>query len=210
MTAAIVLAAGHADRMGSNKLVLPLGAGTVIGRVVLTALAACDRVVVVIGLHDQETRTAAEQAAHSAGAEQRVKVVEAVTYDPGMFISIQEGLRHTKDADAVLIFPGDIPLVLPDTARAVRDAALRSKVGVAVPACGGRRGHPVAIDARHIAELLSMSEHATLREFMAGLSSPAEVVAVEDTGMLLDMDTPEEYETVRRRFDSAALSAREV
>jgi CTP:molybdopterin cytidylyltransferase MocA len=50
MTAAVVLAAGHADRMGSNKLVLPLGPGSVVGRVIAVACAAADKVIVVIRL----------------------------------------------------------------------------------------------------------------------------------------------------------------
>ncbi len=210
MTAAIVLAAGHADRMGSNKLVLPLGSGTVIGCVIVTALAVCDKVIVVIGLHDQQTRAAVEQAARVAHAEARVEVAEAAIYDPGMFISIQAGLRRVVDVDAVLIFPGDIPLVLPKTAIAVRQAVVQGLADVAVPGFGERRGHPVAIDARYIPELLGMSEHATLREFMAGHSSTMMVVPVEDAGMLLDMDTPEEYEAVRRRFESAKTSTKEV
>src|SRR5450830_2193866 len=158
MTAAVVLAAGHADRMGSNKLTLPLGSGTVVGRVVATALAACDRVIVVIGLHDQGTKTAVEQTARSLGAEGRLDVVEGVPYDPGMFISIQAGLRRVTGADVVLIFPGDIPLTLPETAIAVRDAVSAGEVDVAVPSCSGRRGHPVAISARGVPELLAMSE----------------------------------------------------
>ena len=210
MTAAIILAAGHADRMGSNKLVLPLGSGTVVGRVVATALASCDRVIVVIGLHDQQTRNAVERAARAADAEVRVELTEVAIYDPGMFISIQAGLRRVVDVDAVLIFPGDIPLALPGTAVAVRQAVVQGLADVAVPGFGTRRGHPVAINARHVPELLGMSEHATLREFMARHSSTTMVVPVEDAGMLLDMDTPEEYEAVRTRFESAETSAKEV
>ncbi|HWQ22100.1 MAG TPA: NTP transferase domain-containing protein, partial [Clostridia bacterium] len=88
MTAAVVLAAGHSDRMGSNKLALPMGSGTVVGRVVEIALAACDSVIVVIALHDQATRTAVERTAAALGTQERVQVTEGVPYDPGMFISI--------------------------------------------------------------------------------------------------------------------------
>lgn len=210
MTAAIVLAAGHADRMGSNKLLLPLGSGTVVGQVVATALAACDRVVVVVGLGDRETRTAVERAALQAGAGERTEVVEAAIYDPGMFISVQEGLRHVAGAEVILIFPGDIPLVLPQTARAVRDALVRGPADIAVPGFGARKGHPLAIAARHAPELLGMSEHVTLREFMARHPATTIVVPVEDPGMLLDMDTPDDYEVVRRRFESARASTKEV
>lgn len=210
MTAAVVLAAGHADRMGSNKLTLSLGSGTVVGRVIETALVACDSVVVVIALHDQVTRTAVEQIARVLGAGGRIQVAEGVPYDPGMFISVQAGLRRVMGADAVLIFPGDIPLTLPGTAIAVRDAILAGQADVAVPCHAGHRGHPVAVSATCIPELLAMSEHSTLRRFMTVHTSSTKLVPVDDYGMLLDMDTPEEYDRVLKCLRSAQASPKEV
>lgn len=210
MTAAVVLAAGHADRMGSNKLTLSLGSGTVVGRVIETALAACDNVVVVIALHDQVTRTAIEQATRSLRADGRVKVAEGVAYDPGMFISVQAGLRRVIGAEAVLIFPGDIPLILPQTAIAVRDAVLAEQGDVAVPICAGHRGHPVAVSAKCMPELLAMSERSTLRQFMTIHASTMQLVPVDDQGMLLDMDTPAEYDRVVEHLRSEDTSSRGV
>ena len=210
MTVAVILAAGHADRMGSNKLTLPLGLGTVVGHVVATALAACDRVIVVMGLHDQGTRVAVEQTARALGAEGRVDVIKGVPYDPGMFISVQAGLRRVTDADVVLIFPGDIPLILPETAIAVKDAISAGEVDVAVPSCGGRRGHPVAIGARCVPELLAMPECSTLRQFMTVHATTTKLVPVDDRGMLLDMDTPDEYDRVLEGLKSAGTSTKEV
>lgn len=205
MTAAVILAAGHADRMGSNKLVLPLGPVTVVGRVLATALASCERVVVVIGLHDQGTRTAVERTALELDAADRVEVAEGVPYEPGMFISVQAGLRRIGTADVVLIFPGDIPLVSPATAVAVRDAVLHGGSVVAVPESGGRKGHPVALAARCMPELLGMSQHATLRRYMELHAADVTLVHVDDPAMLLDLDTPDDYEraTERLRDDDA-------
>ena len=194
MTAAVILAAGHADRMGSNKLVLPLGPVTVVGRVLATALASCDRVVVVIGLHDVGTRTVVERTALELGATDRVEVAEGVPYDPGMFISVQAGLRRIGTADVILIFPGDIPLVSPATAVAVRDAVLHGGSVVAVPESGGRKGHPVAFAARCIPELLAMSDRSTLRHYMESHAADITLVRVDDPAMLLDVDTPDDYE----------------
>jgi len=196
MTAAVILAAGHADRMGSNKLVLPLGPVTVVGRVLTTALATCDRVVVVIGLHDVGTRAVVERTAAELGAADRVAVAEGVPYDPGMFISVQAGLRQIATADVTLIFPGDIPLVSPATAVAVRDAVLYGGSVVAVPESGGRKGHPVAFAARCIPELLAMSDRSTLRHYMELHAADVTLVHVDDSAMLLDVDTPDDYERV--------------
>ena len=199
MTAAVVLAAGHADRMGSNKLVLPLGPGSVIGKVLEVACGSADAVYVVIGLHDQVTRTAVEQAARTLGAPEKVAVVEGVPYDPGMFISVQAGLRRCVGADVVLMFPGDIPLVSLATAAAVRDAVMDHGADAAVPVHQGRRGHPIAVSGRCIPELLAMSEHANLRQFLETHAAATRLVPVDDAGMLLDMDTPEDYAQVLAR-----------
>jgi molybdenum cofactor cytidylyltransferase len=196
--------------MGSNKLVLPLGPGTVIGRVLAVALASCDRVVVVIGLHDQGTRTAVEQAATALNAADRVEVVTGVPYDPGMFISVQAGLRHAGAADAVLIFPGDVPLLLPSTATAVRDAVLKGGSLVAVPSCRGRGGHPVAFAARCVPELLDMPQHATMRQYLESHGPEVTAVPVDDPGMLLDMDTPDAYRRVVEHLNAQNTLSKEV
>jgi molybdenum cofactor cytidylyltransferase len=99
---------------------------------------------------------------------------------------------------------------LPETAIAVRDAVSEGRVDVAVPSCGGRRGHPVAISGRCVPELLAMSEHSTLRQFMTLHASTMKLVPVDDRGMLLDLDTPDEYDHVLECLKSAGTSTKEV
>jgi molybdenum cofactor cytidylyltransferase len=127
-----------------------------------------------------------------------------------MFISVQAGLRRVTGADVVLIFPGDIPLILSETAIAVREAVSTGRADVAVPSCGGRRGHPVAISARCVPELLAMSECSTLRQFMMVHASTTKLIPVDDRGMLLDIDTPVEYDRVLEYLRSAETSTKEV
>ncbi|MDO9100013.1 MAG: nucleotidyltransferase family protein [Caldisericota bacterium] len=199
MTTAVILAAGHADRMGANKLVLPIGTSSVVGRVVDVALDTCDKAVVVIGLHDTVTRTAVERAVREHGAGDRVQIVQGVPYDPGMFISVQAGLRSAGDSDVVLIFPGDIPLGCRETAIAVRDAVLQGPGGIAVPVHDDRHGHPIGISSRYLTELEQMSPHATLRQFLQAHWGDVALVPVDDVGMLMDMDTPADYDAVLDR-----------
>jgi CTP:molybdopterin cytidylyltransferase MocA len=127
-----------------------------------------------------------------------------------MFISVQAGLRRVTGADVVLIFPGDIPLILPETAIAVKDEVSAGWADVAVPSCGGQRGHPVAISARCVPELLAMSERSTLRQFMTVHASTTKLVPVDDRGMLLDVDTPDEYDRVLKCLRSGGTSTKEV
>ena len=43
-----------------------------------------------------------------------------------------------------------------------------------------------------------MSERANLRQFLEAHTAKTLLVPVDDAGMLLDMDTPEDYARVRR------------
>ena len=55
-----------------------------------------------------------------------------------------------------------------------------------------------------------MSERSTLRQFMAVHASTTKLVPVDDWGMLLDMDTPDEYDRVLEYLRSLGTSTKEV
>jgi len=59
-------------------------------------------------------------------------------------------------------------------------------------------------------ELLAMPERSTLRQFMAAHASTTKQVPVDDHGMLLDMDTPDEYDRVLECLRSAETCTKEV
>src|SRR3954468_17400339 len=117
---------------------------------------------------------------------------------PGMGDSISAAVRATRDAPGWLVLPGDLPLVQPQTLRAVADALAASEV--VVPIFQGQRGHPVGFDAR-------------CRDALAALSGPkgaASVLqahavtelAVADEGILVDIDTVEALVEAERRLHS--------
>jgi CTP:molybdopterin cytidylyltransferase MocA len=55
-----------------------------------------------------------------------------------------------------------------------------------------------------------MSERSNLRRFMTLHASTTRLVPVDDDGMLLDMDTPTEYDHVAMRFESGVAPTKEV
>lgn len=63
----------------------------------------------------------------------------------GMGDSIAAAVRATADAPGWLILPGDLPLLRPDTLRAVASAP--AAWNVVVPVVDGQRGHPVRFAA---------------------------------------------------------------
>jgi molybdenum cofactor cytidylyltransferase len=174
--------------MGTQKLLLPYGGGTVISQVVDQAAAArVDDIVVVVG------------EAHDAIAEAlRKRPVRLVTNrDPGseMLTSVRVGLRAlSAECRAALVVLGDQPGVttaLIDRLVAAHDASAQ---GVVVPVCGGRRGHPILIADRHFAALLQQYDGVGLRGLLADHPEDVLEVPVESDAALRDMDTPDDYQ----------------
>lgn len=183
---AVVAAAGLSSRMGAFKPLLPFDGMTVIERCIANLRAAGAADIVVVTGHRAE-----ELKEHLGGS--GVTLVHNPRYaETQMFDSLCIGLRAlSDDCSVILLTPGDVPLVKPETVRAL----LLEGSGFICPACAGRRGHPVALDAAYRAALLTYSGEGGLRGAVAALGIPVREVEVDDEGMPLDLDTPEDYET---------------
>jgi molybdenum cofactor cytidylyltransferase len=77
--------------------------------------------------------------------------------------------------------------VAPSTLRALL-AALEEGAHIAAPVFEGRRGNPVAFGARHLPALLALTGEHGARSLLR--SEPVVEVAVDDPGILRDIDTP--------------------
>ena len=184
---AVVAAAGLSSRMGAFKPLLPFDGVTVIERCIANLRAAgAAEIIVVTGHRCAELA----EAVKDSGARCVHNPDYAATQ---MFDSLRLGLRALPGGcGAVLLTPGDVPLVKPETIRAL----LEAEGGFVCPVCGGRRGHPVALDANYIPALLAYSGDGGLRGAVAALGIPTTEAEVADDGMLRDLDTPADYEEV--------------
>ena len=123
----------------------------------------------------------------------------------------QRGIADmADDVQACLLLPADIPLVRPATLAAL--AACHRAEGPAVhyPRFGGHAGHPPLIERRVFREILADDGAQGLRGVLARHDgTDAAGLAVADEGVLLDMDTPDDYRRLavrahRRDVPSAA------
>ncbi|HEY66215.1 MAG TPA: nucleotidyltransferase family protein [Caldilineae bacterium] len=196
MISAIVLAAGMSRRMGRPKLLLPLGDELVIQRVVRTVMSsAVDETIVVVGHRRAEME---EALTHF-----HVRVVYNPDYAQGeMLSSIQAGLRAASlQAAAALIVLGDQPGI-PSTVIDRIVATLREHSDrICLPTYGGRRGHPIGLPRRFWPEVLALGWDASLRDVIRNHQANIVEVAVPDEAILMDMDTPEDYEWVIGRLE---------
>ena len=187
--AAIVLAAGASQRMGSPKALLAWQGTTLLGYVLRQLrIARVEHVVVVLGLaHEQISRSVADLA----GAQVTLNLDEA----SGRSGSIRLGASAVPDGvSRVLVQSVDQPC-----SAAVLEALYTTEGSVAVPTFEGRRGHPVCFSASLLAELRQVSEASQgLRAVVRRHASELVEVPVTEAAVNWNLNDPAGYAQAHR------------
>lgn len=207
--AAIVLAAGQGSRMGGGKLLLPLGDTTVIESTVQSLLSVpVSDLTVVVGVYGAAIQYLLRG----------LPVKFAFNPDPSsdMAESIRCGLRsiNPADAEAFLILPADMPLVLPETIGKLVASLLKSDKPIAVPVFRNRRGHPVVFRMNLYERVLTFRSPQGIRPLVHGDPSQILIVEVDDEGVISDLDSWDDYRRLlnlwAKRRNPAQLGGDEV
>jgi molybdenum cofactor cytidylyltransferase len=185
--AAVVLAAGESRRWGEdNKLVASIGGSPMIRRTTEIAIAAeIGPVIVVTGHQPQKIRSALKGL--------KVTFARAADFAEGMSASLKTGIGAVPaDCAGALICLGDMPYLLPDTARLLAMAYKPQGPWVAlVPTWEGERGNPVLIGRPLFPQILRLSGDRGAKGVLAGISERVLEVPVADSGILRDVDRPD-------------------
>ena len=199
MIVAIVPAAGKSERMGRPKLLLPLGPRRVIEHV-LDALAASqvDRTIVVVppGADELCLSVAGYSKAAVAG-------LQAPTAD--MRSSVLFGLDHAEyllqrqTPDAFLVVPADQPTLTAAIVDRLIDRFHASGRSIVVPTYRGRRGHPLLLAWQHVAAVRALPSDRGLNHLVAQFAAEVDECPIDDPGLLVDLDTPADYERLLAR-----------
>ena len=193
MIAAVLLAAGRSSRYGGagdSKLLLPWGPqGIPMAAAAADTLKAAGlrRVVAVLG-HRAD-------AVGAALAGCGVETVLNPDYAAGMSTSLAAGVRAApREASGYLIALGDMPAVTAATVSLLcRAFEAAEPPAIAAPVHAGRRGHPVLFGRAFRQELLELSGDMGARGLFARHGGRVVDVAVDDEGVLTDVDTETEY-----------------
>ena len=190
--AAVVLAAGAASRMGSNKLLLDLGGEPLVVHVVRAALeGGCFHALLVYS--DPEV------ARVVAGRAEAVLNPEA---ESGQASSLRVGLNHLPPrSSGALLMLGDQPLVGARSVALLLDAWRREGSPPAVAATYGERDRwlpPVVVSSELFGDLVGLQGDAGARQLFA--EQPTLLGTITVGGRPDDVDTPEDYERVIRLF----------
>ena len=189
---AVVLAAGRSRRMGRSKPLLPLGDRTILQQVLIALQAAAPaQVLVVLGPEGQP-------------------VVDSLTDFPVTIVwnrapasemadSLRTALKELSLEDqGVMVCLGDQPLIRPSTYRRLAEAHLARPGAILQPRHAGRKGHPVLLPSSLLRELGSQP---TLRDLLAVHAERIVTIDVDDPGILMDLDTEEDYRRALRIWE---------
>jgi len=184
--AALVLAAGLARRMGSNKLLAPIDGVAMVARVVDAVLASRARpVIVVTGNEADKVRAAL--------ADRDVVFVHNPDFAEGLSGSLRRGIAAVPaDCDGALVCLGDMPRVTAeDIDRLI--AAFNPVEGraICVPVRDGKRGNPVLWARRFFAEIQALGGDVGAKHLIGAYAEAVAEVASADDGVLIDIDTPQ-------------------
>lgn len=188
--AAIVLAAGSSQRMGSVKLLEPVGGQPLVRWAVEAALASRARPVVVVTGHRQ-----ADVAA--AVADLDVMLVHNPRHEEGMASSLRAGVRAVEHSDAAVICLGDMPKVSGALINEVLEAFDPTDAPIVIPTHQHKRGNPVLWARRFFAEILTLRGDVGARALLERHADEICLLPVGDPAILLDVDTPRALELLR-------------
>jgi len=190
--AALVLAAGRAVRMGSPKLLLPVGGEALLARVLRAARASrCDDVLVVVGAGADEITAAAREAGARAVLNPR--------YAEGMGTSVAAGIAALPDeCEAVVVLLGDQPFVGPEIINALIDAHRDTGRPLVASRYGTVRGAPMLIGRDLFDEARALDGDVGARVLLRGHPDLLAEVDVGEGPASWDVDTPDDLERVRR------------
>ncbi|MCC8108906.1 MAG: nucleotidyltransferase family protein [Planctomycetes bacterium] len=209
----VVLAAGDGTRLGGGKLLLPFRGRPLICHAVRAALAGSDGPVVVVVGADAPAVAAAvrDDVADRPDAAARLTVVENPRWKDGQSTSLRRGVQAAREISAgtlagVMAILGDQPTILAETVRALADRHVRQWRddpfhGATRPTYRGRPGNPVVLSSRLFQEVAALQGDVGARAILARLGERLLLYPVEDEGVVRDVDTLDEYESLTRETE---------
>ena len=180
--AGLLLCGGAARRFGSDKLMA--GDPPIAVRAARNLRAGVDRVLAVV----PPGRASLREALEAAGCE----ILETDRTARGMGASLAAAVEAAAGAGGWIVALGDMPAVNPDTIVAVRHALASGALIAAPHDASGRRGHPVGFASDLRAELLALDGDVGARTILDRHAEALERVVTDDTGIFVDIDTPQD------------------
>jgi molybdenum cofactor cytidylyltransferase len=184
--AGIVLAGGSSTRFGRPKLTLPWRGEPMVRQVVLRAIqAGLSPVLVVTGNNSDQVFEAIKGLPISA--------IHNVEWKSGLSTSVIAGVNAlpSKSGSAVFLL-ADQPQIPVNVIKSLVEKHAQTLASIVAPQIDGQRGNPVLFDRRTFEDLRLLKGDSGGRTLFSMYK--VEWVPWHDSSLLLDVDTPEDYQ----------------
>jgi molybdenum cofactor cytidylyltransferase len=187
----VILGAGASVRMGRPKLLLPWRDTTVIGGILSQwRELGAGQIAVVLRPNDAALNEELDNLDFPTANR-----IENPRPERGMFSSIVcaanwDGWHHETAAWAIVL--GDQPHLQTETLARLLEFQAQNPGRICQPMSGGRLAHPVILTSSAWEELQT-TRADTLKDFLKLTPQPRVQCEINDPGLSLDLDTPEDY-----------------
>lgn len=197
--AGLILAGGRSSRMGIVKPLQDLEGKPVIQwGVEAFRNAGVKDIYVVLGFHSEKIFSILKPL--------NVRIIINTMPERGMFSSVQAGLQaFSSDVDGFFLLPADMPMIRSQTVKRLLEGCDHSHNSVIYPVYLGERGHPPLIMRRCFQSILSVEPEGNLRDVLHRFEWDSREVECADSGILMDMDTPEDYKVMKTHCENKAI-----
>jgi molybdenum cofactor cytidylyltransferase len=198
MISAVILAAGRADRMGEQKLFLPLAGKPALQWVLESALASdLDEIVCV-------TRDLGPVRRQISLSDERLFWLLNYAADHGQSTSVTAGLWAANPAsDGVMFLLGDQPLISKELINSLIDKFDGSTAAIIAPKFNGEARNPVLFRRQVFPELLKLTGDRGGRALVEKHPRKTAFVDWLDELPFLDIDVPQDYERLKELAEQA-------
>ena len=185
----MILAAGKADRFGTEKLIQKLPNGTPMIRHIAEIVleTALSPVVVVTPKDDRILRETLSGLDVLFAANPNSQL--------GISSSLQTGILNVPgDCEACMVVLGDQPFISNDLLLLLAEEYSHSQAEIVYPAVKGKRSNPVLLDRIVFSSLMELQGDIGARVIFQKFNN--HVVDWPDSRLLLDLDTPEDLQRI--------------
>ena len=178
--------------MGQPKALLPIDGVRFIEKIVAALRStAIGNIIVVLGHNAEEMRQKISDLP--------VTLLTNQDYQRGQLSSLQVAIHHlhsgsdSNPVDGILVHLVDHPYLSRELVGLMISRFYETKKLIVVPCFHGRRGHPVIFSRDLFSELLAAPWDQGAKTVVHAHRDETLEIDTEDEGVLIDIDTPEEY-----------------
>ncbi|MCI0416070.1 nucleotidyltransferase family protein [bacterium] len=186
MLALLILAAGESSRIRFPKALLKIGEETFVECIIRKAKeAGIGSISVITGAdHEKITQSLSQ-----------LSCIHNENYMQGQISSLQKGISKLPEMiNEVMVWPVDQPLIKRETVASLIESRNHAGRALTIPVYQDRKGHPVIYNKDAMEAAIGLQPHQTGKDLQAFFATNISFVEVDDPGVVIDIDTLEDYE----------------